>query len=268
MVPNARLLADFFPMLTAPLLALALGSARMFGVLAILPVFTRLGITGLMRGGVAIALALPLWRVLLPAVSAGDPLPALVWLAAKEALIGVLIGVVFSVPFWAAEAAGELLDQQRGSQSAVIGDASGTNRAGITATLLTLTLIAIFFASGGMRFLLDGVYASYRIWPAMQMVPHLGPDGVAPVLGVLDDLLRGGLLLAGPLLTAMLLTEIALGLINRIAPQINVFDMALAVKSLVLSIGLPIYAIFLFAYLRDGLLPLTSIVQQLARLAG
>lgn len=263
-------LTNLFPLLAVPLMALAIDSARVFGMLTILPIFTRLGITGLLRGGIAIALAMPLWLVLLPTLATtASPFGAdMIWLIAKEAMLGVLIGMVFSVPFWAAEAAGDILDQQRGSQSAVTTDVSGTNQSSITGTLLTLTLIAIFFATGGMRFLLDGLYASYRIWPPLELVPRLGPGSEARIIGMLDNLLRGGLVLAGPLLIAMLLAELALGLINRVAPQINVFDMALTMKSLILSVGLPIYAVFLFSYLRDRLLPLVSIVAQLRHFAG
>ncbi len=85
---------------------------------------------------------------------------------------------------------------------------------------------------------------------------------------MLDQLLRGGFLLAAPLLIAMLLGEIALGLISRFAPQMNLFDIALSVKGLITVVGLPVYAVFLITYLRDGLAPLASITEQLRLFAG
>ena len=54
----------------------------------------------------------------------------------------------------------------------------------------------------------------------------------------------------------MILAELNLALVSRFAPQLNVFDLSLSPKGLVLVIGLPVYAAFLITYLRDGLAPL------------
>lgn len=272
-----------------PLLsALALASARMLGLLLILPLSTRLGLTGLLRGGVALALALPVAPALLPLLLASPVGGArLLLLGTKEAFVGLVLGILFAVPFWTAEAAGELIDQQRGSTGAVLPDPSQDAQTGITGTLLVLTLITIFFLNDGMRMLVDAVYDSYRVWPALEAAPRLaglataggvtaggvtagGGAGNAALLmlGVFDRVLASGFLLASPLLVAMLLVELALALVSRFAPQLNVFDLAMSLKGLVHVVGLPLYAVFLIGYLRDGLAPLTAFVDQLHRLAG
>jgi type III secretion protein T len=258
------------PSLLAPLIAMALGAARMLGIVMILPVFSRMGLTGLVRGAVAMALALPLLPALQPMVASAPPAlgAGLMLMLAKEALIGMLIGTVFSVPFWAAEAAGEIIDLQRGSQSAVVADVSGLNETGITGTLITLTAIAVFFAVGGMRFLVDAVYQSYAVFPPLQFLPHFSAAVPLQALGVLDKLLAGGFVLASPLLVAMILAELSLALMGRFAPQLHVFDLALSVKGIVHVVGLPIYAVFLITYLRDGLAPLAAVTQELRLFAG
>jgi type III secretion protein T len=238
-----------------PLAAFALGVARCLGLLQILPLSSRLGLTGMHRAAVAGTLALFL-------------LPHLALLAAKEGMIGFLLGLIFAVPFWIAETAGELIDQQRGSQGAVTPDPAGEEQTGITATLLVLTLTTIFLLSGGMHWLIDALYRSYILWPAGQLVPHLARGAAMQMLGLLDSILGAGLLLASPLLVAMLLAELSLGLINRFMPQLNVFDLALSAKGLVLAIGLPLYAVFLILYLRNGLAPLPSVQNELRILSG
>jgi len=252
-----------------PLAAFALGTARGFGLLQILPLSTRLGLTGMHRAAVAGALALLLLPMLMvqlgPTPSTGAHLALL---AAKEGMIGFLLGVIFAVPFWIAETAGELIDQQRGSQGAVTPDPAGEEQSGIIATLLVLTLTTIFLLSGGMHWLIDALYRSYALWPAGQLVPHLAPGAAMRVLGLLDSILGAGLLLASPLLVAMLLAELSLGLINRFMPQLNVFDLALSAKGLVLVVGLPLYAVFLIMYLRNGLAPLPSVQDELRLLSG
>lgn len=264
--------AQFSPALAdllAPILSLAFGAARMLGVLTVLPIFTRLGLTGILRGGVALALAIPLLPGLLPMLRGQTVFgPELLLLLAKEAALGVIIGLLFSVPFWAAEAAGEYMDQQRGSQAAVYSDASGTNQTGITGTLLTLTLITTFFAIGGMRYLLEALAQSFVIWPPLQALPNFAPDGPLRLLGLLDQVMRGGLTLAGPMVVALVLTELSLGLVGKFAPQLHVFDLALSIKGIVFVVGLPVYAVFLIGYLNSGLTPLVGIVQEIRQFAG
>lgn len=264
-----------------PLLAaLALSSARMLGLLSILPLSTRLGLTGLLRGGVALALALPVAPALLPALHA-DPVsgPRLLLLGVKEAFVGLLLGILFAVPFWAAEAAGELIDQQRGSRGAVLPDAAQEAQTGITGTLLVLALTTIFLLHGGMGMLVDAIYDSYQIWPPLDPAPRLagmtgtegaGAPGAAALLmlGALDRILESGFLLASPLLVAMILVELALALVSRFAPQLNVFDLAMSAKGLVTVLGMPVYAVFLMGYLRDGLAPLASFAVQLHQISG
>ncbi len=276
------LTGDVGPLLSA----MALATARMLGLLLILPLSTRLGLTGLLRGGVALALALPVAPSLLPRMLASPVGGArLLLLGTKEAFVGLVLGILFAVPFWAAEAAGELIDQQRGSQGAVLPDPSQDAQTGITGTLLVLTLITIFFLNDGMRMLVDAVYDSYQVWPALDAAPRLAGLGAADagiggsgggsggnaallMLGIFDRILASGFLLASPLLVAMLLVELALALVSRFAPQLNVFDLAMSLKGLVHVVGLPLYAVFLIGYLRGSLAPLVGFADQMRRLAG
>ena len=269
MTPHTATLSALIGLAKLPLSAFALGVARGMGLLQILPLSTRLGLTGMHRAGVAGAITLLLLPMLIAQLAAAPPSGAyLALLAAKEGLIGFVLGVVFGVPFWVAETAGELIDQQRGSRGAVTADPSGLEQTGVTATLMVLTLATIFLLSGGMHWLIDALYRSYVLWPAGDLVPRLAPGAAMHVLGVLDTLLAAGLVLAAPLLIAMLLAELSLGFINRFMPQLNVFDLSMSLKGLVQVIGLPIYAVFLIAYLRGGLAPLPHMQDELRLLGG
>jgi type III secretion protein T len=266
---HAAVLSGLIGMAKLPLAAFALAVARGLGLLQILPLATRLGLTGMHRAGVAGALALLLLPMLMGQLAAAPPSGAfLALLAAKEGLIGFLLGVIFAAPFWVAETAGELIDQQRGSSSAVTADPAGQEQTGITATLLVLTLTTIFLLSGGMHWLIDAIYRSYVIWPADTLAPQLAPGSAMHVLGLLDSILASGLLLASPLLVAMLLVELSLGFVNRFMPQLNVFMLSMPLKGLVQVVGLPIYAVFLITYLRDGLAPLPHVQDTLRLLSG
>ncbi len=250
-------LADLLLTTKLPFAAFALGMARCLGLLQILPLSNRLGLTGMHRTIVAAALAMVLLPTIVAQIQPSDEQGIrLLALTVKEGLIGFVLGVATAMPFWAAETAGELIDQQRGSQSALISDAAQTEQTGMIATLLVLTISTIFIASGGVHWLLDAIADSYRIWPAGVLVPHLQVSMALRLLTLLDTVLRTGLLLASPLLVAMILAELSLALISRFAQQLNVFDLSLSLKGLVLVFGLPVYAAFLITYLRSGLAPL------------
>lgn len=251
--------AQLFDVLLAPMVALGLGTARLFAVFAVNPLFTRFGLTGILRGGIAFALALPLLPMLTPQVAEAGPGGfVLMALLVKEAAVGIVIGLVTGVPFWAAEAAGEFIDQQRGSEAATIPDPSQANEAGITGTLLGLTLIAVFFLSGGMSLLAGAIYESYAIWPPLEAVPRFSAEAGIRTLALLDSLMRTGLILAAPIIIALLLAELALALVGRFAPALNVFDLAMSVKGIVFVVALPLYGIFLPQYLRALLVPLAG----------
>ncbi len=252
-----------------PMAAFGLGFARCLGLLQILPVATRLGLTGLHRGAVAGALSLVTFPLVLDQIQESDLAGSrLAILTAKETLIGFTLGLIFALPFWAAETAGELLDQQRGSRNATIPDPSTGAEAGLTATLFALTTATLFVMSGGMHWLIQALLQSYQVWPAGTLAPHLASGGPMHVLGMLDGVLGAGLVLAGPLLSAMVLAEFGLALVSRFAPSLNVFDLAMSLKGLVMVFGLPLYLVFLIGYFRQGFVPLTDLTAQFRALAG
>lgn len=252
-----------------PLAAFGLGLARCLGLLQIIPITTRLGLTGMHRAAVAATLSLVSVPVILQQVQGMDLTGGrMLLLTAKESFIGFLLGLIFAMPFWAAETAGELLDQQRGAKGATVPDPSTGAEAGLTATLFALTLATLFIAAGGMHWLMDAILQSYVVWPAGTLLPQLSPAAAPHLLGMLDGVLGAGLVLAAPLLIAMVLAEFGLALVSRFAPSLNVFDLSMSLKGLVMVIGLPIYLVFLIGYFRNGLAPLVDLRREFSVLSG
>ena len=250
-------LASALEALAAPFSALGLCAARLFGLMAVLPVFSRLGLKAPLRGGVAVALALPLVPVLAPRLSESPPgVVPLALLGLKEATVGLLLGFVVSLPFRAAEAAGELIDQQRGSPVEPAADPSGAGEGGAMATLLSLASVAVFHAAGGMEALLAALYESWRLWPPLEPLPPPRPDTVVGLLGLLDQMARAGFVLAAPVVSVLVLTEVAMALAGRATGGRFGFDgLAPVAKGLAFALALPVYATFLVGYLGDGLGP-------------
>jgi type III secretion protein T len=234
--------------------ALSFVIARMTGLIMVLPAFTRLGLTGILQGATALALALPVAPLVVAAL-AGQKLTIIMIpaLMGKEVVIGVAIGLVLGVPFWAAEAAGDILDLQRGSTAATLFDPSAISEEGITGTLLTLVMVALYFSSGGLRLTLGTVYESYGIWPAGNVFPTLSPAASQFFIVLLDRVMTLGLLLVAPIVVFMLLSDLLLALVSRASPQLNVFALSLSVKNLVFAVLLALYAAFLIGYMETDL---------------
>lgn len=228
------------------LIATAIASARVLGVVMITPAFTRLGITGLLRSSVATVIALPVIPIVLDTVLATQLSSTIIAaLLIKEMLIGAVIGVAFGIPFWAAEAAGDLVDLQRGSTAAQLLDPLALAESNITATLLTVILLALFFMTGGFSLLVKGIYDSYGLWPATSLTPVLGVNSVVPLLRMLDRVMQISVLMVAPIVIGLLLADIALGFLSRMTPQFHVFDLSLAVKNLLFTFLMAIYTVFL-----------------------
>jgi type III secretion protein T len=229
------------------LLASALAVARTLGLVLITPAFTRLGVTGLLRSCIAVAVAAPIVPPILETIAQVQGLSPLTvaGLMIKEVVVGGVIGFVFGIPFWAAETAGDLVDLQRGSTASQLLDPIALAESSVTATFLTLAILALFFTTGGFGLLADAVYRSYAIWPVARFAPALDPSAALLALKALDRLMQIAVLLVAPIMIALLAADLMLGYLSRLAPQIHVFDLSLSVKNLVFTFLMALYAVFL-----------------------
>jgi type III secretion protein T len=234
------------------ILAAGFSIARIMGFIIIVPLFSRLRLTGLLRNGVAIAFAVPLYPALTEALRGVDfNVATFVILGVKEMLIGVMLGLVLGVPFWAAEAAGDIVDLQRGSTMGSLIDPMMTHETSATGTLFAITLIALFLAAGGLQFMLTTVFDSYRLWPIESLLPVFTAESANILLDLLTRVLSMALVLSFPIVVGLLLSDVLLGFVAKAAPHMNVFAMSLVVKTLVFSLLLVVYAAFLVSYMGD-----------------
>lgn len=249
-----ELIGDPFKPLEPYIMATAFALARMLAVMVVFPVFDRLGVTGFVRNSIAVVISVPL----IPMIAAhleGQQLGLglITALILKEVIVGLIVGLVLAVPLYAAEAAGDILDLQRGSSSASLSDPLGTSEANITGTLLVLIVIALYFASGCFDLTLRAIYDSYGIWPVRRFTPLLSREAGGLLLSLLDTIVSTGLLLVGPVVVCLLLVDLLFALIARAAPSLQPFYLSMTVKNLVFSLVLVLYGAFLVGYMKNGL---------------
>lgn len=236
------------------LLALVLSAARSLAFVMVLPLFTRFGLQqGLIRGGILVAFAAPVFPGLVDALT-GAPSPSgflLVGLLCKELFIGILLALVVGLPLWAVAAAGDIIDFQRGASMATLVDPGSGDETTPTGTLFFLLTAFVLVASGWFtEVVMTSLYETYLVWPVLDLVPLLDPRAAGGVLAILDGLMETGLVLSVPILGPLLLAEVAMGLAGRYTQQINVMLLAMSGKQVLFVLLLPIYFGALMYYMQ------------------
>ncbi len=228
------------------LLAVLLGLPRLLMLLIVAPFMGGQLLSGQVKAAVLFALYLVLHPLLWSQVPPGAGWSAawfLVYLglAAKEAGVGFVLALAASMVFWAVQSAGFVMDNQRGAAMAAGTDPLSGEEASPLASLLFQYLVVLFFVSGAFGSFLALFYQSYLFWPVFAWWPSLNAELPLFFGGLLDWLMLVMLLLAGPVVVASLLTDVALGLINRFASQLNVYILAMPIKS-----GLTMFLVLIF----------------------
>ena len=231
---------------------LALTQPRILAMFIVLPLFNSQLVPGLIRFGIAAALGLMAMPVIQADVSNLHlSVGAVMLLIMKEAFVGFVIGFLAAIPFWTFEAIGFLVDNQRGASIASTLNPLTGNDSSPMGILFNQAFIVFFLITGGFTLLLGVLYDSFGLWSVTQWAPTLRPESVPLLLEQLDRLVRMALLLAAPALVAMFLSEIGLALVSRFAPQLQVFFMAMPIKSALAMLVLMLYAASLFEYGAD-----------------
>ncbi|MEW6706078.1 MAG: type III secretion system export apparatus subunit SctT [Pseudomonadota bacterium] len=226
---------------------------RLLALFTVLPFFSGRVVNGLARGGLLLTLAIFMSPVAGPMP---DTSPAL-WLllTAKEVLIGLLLGLGFGIFIWAIESVGDLIDFQTGSSNALFFDPAAGHEGGPTGTFLAWLVITLFVSAGGLLALLGVVVDSYRIWPVTSFMPDLGAVLQEFVVRQGDTLFQLIVKLASPVILVLLLAELGMGLVGRIAPQLNVFVFSQPLKSLLAHLMMLLFLFLLYDSLQIFLRP-------------
>ena len=246
------------------LLALAWSMPRTLALFVPIPIFPRSVIPGMLRLGLAAGLGLMVAPSLIGQVGAlrleGVQIGLLV---VKEAFIGFVLGCLFAVPFWALEASGFLIDNQRGASIAsTLNPLTGDDSSPL-GILFNQAFIVFFFLSGGFLLMLDVFSESFRLWNVFSWTPHLRAESMPVLIHQILRLVELALLLSAPVIVAMFLAEMALALVSRFVPQLQVFFMAMPIKSALAFFVLVIYAATMFDYTRDLIAQMPSLLRLL-----
>ncbi len=206
--------------------AFALVSTRVAGVMLVAPLWSLSAIPGRIRGAMAVAITL----ALLPASQAADfaiDAPTIIVPMLTELLLGFAIGFSAAVFLYGVTIAAEVLSLQMGlSLGAALGASADFGTPGI-GQLKGYFVLAVFASLGGHLAMVSAVAGS------LQMIPPGGAvdfaSGLSGLIGVGGTVFVTAVQIAAPVMVVLLITNIALAVLNRAVPQLNTMMVAVPV---------------------------------------
>lgn len=233
-----NLLAEFQSQIdfTKNIVIFALIMARIMAIVILVPFLGGKNAPMEVKMGVGTTLTMLLWPTVLSNLdeTRGLPLTALSFLIMmmKETFVGLVIGFVASKVFYVVEIAGQLIDLLRGANQIQLQVPEIEERSSAFGSLQFQLLLALFLALDFHHAFIESLFESFAAVPINDF-PHFQAGFWAFVdynARISADILLVAVLLAMPMGIVTLITETAFGLINRVAPQINAYFMAMPAK--------------------------------------
>jgi flagellar biosynthetic protein FliR len=239
---------------------------RILALVASAPILGNPSIPVRVKVGLAVVLTLVMAPILgsMPAVEPGSAIGLLI--LAQQIVIGVAIGFTMRVIFTAVEMAGNIASMQMGLGFATFFDPQNAAQSPVVGTFLGLLATLLFLALNGHLYMIEVLAQSFL---ALPVAPQpFSAAGWRALAGWGGEIFLAGLLLSMPIMAALLITNLALGIMTRAAPQLNVFSIGfpitLAAGFVVLAIALPYFVPLFDRLLHDAL----QMVMQVLRLAN
>jgi flagellar biosynthetic protein FliR len=213
---------------SSTLIALLLVSTRIFAWSMIAPPVASAGLPITVKTALSVGLALvivPTARAQVPADDTASILTALVIQVAIGAGLGFLTRLVFS----AIEVAGGLLDVFGGFSLAAAYNPLTTTMTSIFGSFYALLCTTLIFATDIHLIIFQGFLRTFSAIPLNASMSLTKLD--AAITSAVGDMFIAALQIAGPMIVVLFLADVALGLLSRIAPQLNAFSLSFPLKT-------------------------------------
>jgi len=217
---------------------------RILGLMIAAPLFGNQRFPVRMRVGLALLITLVVAPTLPPLPDVAPDSPAGLGIFMQQLLIGLAMGFAVRMVFTAVEMAGELIGLQMGLGFAVFYDQQSAGQMPVVGQFLGLVATLTFLAINGHLMMISVLADSFREMPITAAA--VDPLAWRTIAGWGGRILYSALLLSMPVVAALLTTNLALGVLTRAAPQLNVFavgfPITLGVGFGALLLSLPFFA--------------------------
>lgn len=228
--------------------------ARIVGMLLTAPIFSQNNIPTNVKLGFSLILAfilLPIMKV--PANLQLDNFFELMLLGSKELLLGMMIGFICYLFFSVVYIAGHMIDMEVGfSMASVLNPMDENDEITLNANLIFTMAVLVFLSVNGHHTLIQALKQSFDIVPLGKL--NINGMMIEKLISIFISIFIIAFKFSAPIVVAIFLTNVLLGILARTMPQMNVFVVGAPIKILlgiiVLFVVFPLYIGF-FEYIFD-----------------
>jgi flagellar biosynthetic protein FliR len=210
---------------------------RVSGLVMTAPIFGSKNVPVRIRAFLALGLALiitPVQWDSAPAMPA-DLLNMLL-LIAREAVLGLALGLAVMILFTGLHLTGQLIGQMSGMSLADTFDPTFDTSVPVFSQLLDVVTLSVFIAVGGHRLVLEALLDTFRSRPpGVRDLPVSMFDAITRIT---SESFAVGIRAGAPVMVALLLAMLLLGLISRTLPQLNVLAVGFSLNSMIMLLAL------------------------------
>ncbi|MDP2828822.1 MAG: flagellar biosynthetic protein FliR [Sulfuricellaceae bacterium] len=214
-----------------------------------------------------IALSIALTLVIAPTL---DPLPQIdpgslagLLILAQQIIIGVAMGLAMRVVFVAVDMAGNMIGLQMGLGFATLFDPINSAQVPVLSQFLGLLFTLVFLSLNGHLLMIEVLADSFRLFPISAEPSSAQAWRLLANWG--SEIFYYGLLMALPMIAALLIANLSIGIMTRAAPQLNIFavgfPITLAAGFMVLFVTVPFMLPLFERLMMDGVQTMLAVVQ-------
>ncbi|MGV6858122.1 MAG: flagellar biosynthetic protein FliR [bacterium] len=188
------------------------------------------------------------------AVPVVDPLSAeSLLISMNQLLTGFAMGFIILLVINAVILAGENISMSMGMGFAVMSDPINGGQSAVVGQFFMVLASLLFLSFNGHLALIEMVAESFRVLPVSTQ--GIGTEGIWSLLVGVSHLFEGALAIALPAIAALLSVNLAMGIITRASPQLNIFSIGfpitMTVGFIVMNLSLPNF-LPIFEHLLDN----------------
>jgi flagellar biosynthetic protein FliR len=234
---------------------------RILGLMALAPLYNSGTIPARVKVGLSFLIAM-IVAPSVPAMPAMDPmsLPGLLILA-QQLVIGLAMGLAMRIAFAGVEMAGAITGLTMGLGFATFFDPQSQGQSSAISQFFALLMLMVYLAANIHLVVLSTLVDSFTTLP-ISATPFEG-DRLRQVVAWGGRIFSSGLQLSLPLITALLITNLALGILTRAAPQLNLFGIGFPITMsagfVMIMLSLPYMTTPLLRLMEEGITAMQQI---------
>ena len=209
----------------------ALTLVRISSCMVALPIFGARTIPAVTKILLSLAITFVLFPVIkLPMIADGWSQQFMFFIL-RETVLGLFMGFLARIIFIGAEVAGQMLSFTMGFNAAQVMNPTFGESSSLIEQFQNLLATLLFLTINGHHIFLEALYASFELAPLGKI--GINPMAMASITTMVQETFVIGIKMAGPMIAVMLFLNIAMGVIGRAVPQVNVFVTSFPINILV-----------------------------------